>query len=192
MGDNTKKSREPTHQSANKKAPMQTRNTTSESTQTNDEASKQAMLDYVEGVYEADPTRIERSVNSDLAKRGFFVNEEGATESIMSFAEFIEHTKTYNKDGQFPLDSPKEIIIYEILDHTASAKLIAAWGIDYMHLAKYDDRWMIACPLANPSTERGIIWPTPLIASTARQTLHSTTDSSPQKNLRNSCMTHIR
>ena len=72
------------------------------------EAVKQAILDYVEGVYEADPTRIERSVHPDLAKRGFFVNEEGATESIMPFTQFIEHTKTYNKDGQFPPDAPKE------------------------------------------------------------------------------------
>src|SRR5690242_1613053 len=113
------------------------------STKTDYEAVKQAIVDYVEGVYGADSTRIERSVHPDLAKRGFFRKEEGATESIMPFKQFIEHTKTYNKDGQFPPDSPKEVIIYEILDHTASAKLIAAWGIDYMHLAKYGDTWMI-------------------------------------------------
>jgi hypothetical protein len=107
------------------------------------EAVRQAVLDYVEGVYETDPTRIERSVHPELAKRGFFVNNHEATESKMTFAQFLEHTKTYNKDGQFPLDSPKEIVIYEILDHTASVKLVAAWGIDYMHLAKYDNRWMI-------------------------------------------------
>ncbi len=110
---------------------------------TDQEAVKQAVLDYVEGVYEANPAKIERSVHPDLAKRGFFVNEQETTESTMSFTEFIEHTKTYNKDGQFPLDSPKEIIIYEVLDRTASVKLIAAWGIDYMHLAKYDDKWKI-------------------------------------------------
>jgi Putative lumazine-binding len=107
------------------------------------EAVKQAILDYVEGVYETDPTRIERSVHHDLAKRGFFVTEKETTESTMSFAQFIEHTKTYNQDGQFPPDAPQEIIIYEVLDHTASAKLIAAWGIDYMHLAKYGETWMI-------------------------------------------------
>src|SRR5215470_7351045 len=106
-------------------------------------AVKQTILDYIEGVYETDPTRIERSVHPDLAKRGFFVIEKETTESTMSFAQFIEHTKTYNKDGKFPPDAPKEIIIYEVLDHTASAKLSAAWGIDYMHLAKYGDIWMI-------------------------------------------------
>jgi hypothetical protein len=106
-------------------------------------AVRETVLDYVEGVYEADPTRIERSVHPDLAKRGFFIEQQEATESIMSFTQFLEHTKTYNKDGQFPPDAPKEIIIYEVLDHTASTKLTAAWGIDYMHLAKYGDKWMI-------------------------------------------------
>lgn len=107
------------------------------------ELVKQAVLDYVEGVYEANTERIERSVHPELAKRGFFVNDHEASESIMTFAQFIEHTKTYNEDGQFPPDAPKEIVIYEVLDHTASVKLIAAWGIDYMHLAKYDHGWMI-------------------------------------------------
>ena len=106
-------------------------------------AVRETVLDYVEGVYEADPTKIERSVHPDLAKRGFFIEQQEATESIMSFTQFLEHTKTYNKDGQFPPDAPKGIVIYEVLDHTASAKLTAAWGIDYMHLAKYGDKWMI-------------------------------------------------
>ena len=30
-----------------------------------------------------------------------------------------------------------------MLDQTASAKIVAMWGIDYMHLAKYDGRWQI-------------------------------------------------
>jgi Putative lumazine-binding len=71
------------------------------------------------------------------------VEETETTESTMSFVQFIEHTKTYNRNGNFPPDAPKEIIIYEVLDHTASAKLVAAWGIDYIHLAKYDGKWMI-------------------------------------------------
>lgn len=107
------------------------------------EAIRQAVLDYAEGVYETDTSKIERSVHPDLAKRGFFVHGNEATESTMTFAEFVEHTKTYNKNGQFPPDAPKDITIYEVLDHTASTKLTAAWGIDYMHLAKYDERWVI-------------------------------------------------
>ena len=42
-----------------------------------------------------------------------------------------------------PLDAPKEIIIFDVLDQIASVKLVAWWGIDYMHLAKYKGRWKI-------------------------------------------------
>jgi hypothetical protein len=33
--------------------------------------------------------------------------------------------------------------IWEKTEQRASAKMIAAWGIDYMHLAKYHDQWKI-------------------------------------------------
>lgn len=115
----------------------------SESFVGDEEEVSQAILDYVEGVYETDSSRIERSVHPELAKRGFFVSAKGTEESIMSFAQFLEHTRTYNNDGKFPPDAPKDIILYEVLDQTASAKLIAAWGIDYIHLAKYHSQWKI-------------------------------------------------
>ncbi len=35
------------------------------------------------------------------------------------------------------------VLDYEVLDHTASVKLIAAWGIDYMHLANYHGKWIM-------------------------------------------------
>src|SRR2546421_7725361 len=101
---------------------------------TDREAVKQAVLDYVEGVYETDPAKIERSVHPDLAKRGFFVDTQGITESTMSFTEFIEHAKTYNKDGQFPPDAPKKIIIYKVLNRTPSPNLMAAWGLTNINL----------------------------------------------------------
>ena len=109
------------------------------------EAVKQAVLDYVEGIYEVDHTRIERSVHPELAKRGFYVKkgETAYSSSPMTFAQLVELAKTYNKGGKVPKDAPKEVIIYDVLDQTATAKLIAVWGIDYMHLAKYDGKWKI-------------------------------------------------
>lgn len=109
------------------------------------EAVKQAVLDYVEGIYEVDHTRIERSVHPELAKRGFFVKkgETAYSSSPMTFTQLVELAKTYNKGGRVPKDAPKEVIIYDVLDQTATAKLVAVWGIDYMHLAKYEGKWMI-------------------------------------------------
>lgn len=109
------------------------------------EAVRQAVLDYVEGIYEVDHTRIERSVHPDLAKRGYYIKkgETGYSSGLMNFQQLIEVAKNWNKSGKLPKDAPKEVVIYDVLDQTASAKLTAAWGIDYMHLAKYDGKWMI-------------------------------------------------
>lgn len=110
------------------------------------EAVRQAVLDYVEGIYEVDHKRIERSVHPDLAKRGFYVKrgETAYTGAVMTFAQLVDLAKTWNKDGnRVPKNAPKEVVIYDVLDQTASAKLTAVWGIDYMQLAKYDGKWMI-------------------------------------------------
>lgn len=109
------------------------------------EAVHQAVLDYVEAVYNVQPERIERSVHPELAKRGFF-KRQGASdysEGKMTFQELVEVAKNWNKNHKDLSKAPKEIIIYEVVDQTASAKLVAAWGIDYMHLAKYNGKWMI-------------------------------------------------
>lgn len=108
-------------------------------------AVRAAVLDYVEGVYEVDPARIERSVHPELAKRGFArrAAADPYREIPMTFEQLVKLAASYNQDGHISADAAKEIIVYEILDQTASIKLIAEWGIDYMHLAKYEGRWKI-------------------------------------------------
>ena len=117
------------------------------------EAVRQAVLDYVEGIYEVSPARIERSVHPDLAKRGFFVKrgETAYSSDVMTFQQLVELSKTYNKNGRVPKDAPKEVVVFDISDQTASAKLTAVWGIDYIHLAKYDGRWKFV----------NVLWQTP-------------------------------
>lgn len=110
------------------------------------EAVRQAVLDYVEGIYLVDPARIEGSVHPDLAKLGF--PRRGAETTYgastrMTFQQLIDVAKTYNKAGRLPKDAPKEVVIYEVVDQTATVKLTAVWGIDYMQLAKFDGKWKI-------------------------------------------------
>ncbi|HEY9403020.1 MAG TPA: nuclear transport factor 2 family protein [Pyrinomonadaceae bacterium] len=117
------------------------------------EAVKQAVLDYVEGIYEVNPARIERSVHPELAKRGFFVKrgETAYSSDVMTFQQLVEVAKTYNKNGRVPKDAPKEVVVFDVSDQTASAKLTAVWGIDYIHLAKYDGKWKFV----------NVLWQTP-------------------------------
>jgi hypothetical protein len=110
------------------------------------EAVRQAVLDYVEGIYNVQPERIERSVSPNLAKMGFY---RPPTETAyrpgrsMAFQQLVEIAKNFNKDGKLSKDAPKDIVLYDVLDQTATVKLTADWGTDYMHLAKIDGKWMI-------------------------------------------------
>ena len=107
---------------------------------------RSAVLDYVDGIYLADTARIVRSVRPELAKRGYWIprNQTAYSNEPMTFAELIGVAKTWNPNRQRNPDTMiKEIQILDLLDQTASAKLVAQWGVDYFHLARYDGRWMI-------------------------------------------------
>lgn len=110
------------------------------------EAVRLAVLDYVEGIYEVKPERIERSVSRELAKVGYWREKDGGpySESRMSFDQLVNVAKNWNKNGRVEAKTAlKEVTIYEVVDQTATVKLRAHWGIDYMHLSKKDGKWLI-------------------------------------------------
>lgn len=110
------------------------------------EAVKAAVLDYVEAIYQAQPDRIQRSVHTDLAKRGYYrkSGEQTFTSEPMTYQQLFDLAGRWNKDGKRPIATyPKDVVVYDVLNQTATAKLTAMWGVDYMHLAKYDGKWKI-------------------------------------------------
>ena len=107
------------------------------------EGVRAAILDYVEGIYQVQPERIERSVHPSLRKHGFYVNDGKYVEVPMTYEQLVKLAGTYNRKGKIPKDAPKEVTVLDVMDKTASAKLVADWGMDYFHLAKYDGKWMI-------------------------------------------------
>jgi Putative lumazine-binding len=126
------------------------------------EAVRQAALDYVEGIYNVEPSRIERSVHPKLAKLGFYrppADDAYRPGSAMTFERLVEVAKNFNKEGKLRKDAPKEVTILDLLDQTASVKLVAEWGVDYMHLAKFDGKWMIV----------NVLWQSPPKKSVAQK-----------------------
>ena len=109
------------------------------------EAVRQVGLDYVEGVYNVQPERIERSVHPSLVKRGFHKKDPSApyAELTMSYDQLVNLAKTWNKDGKRDTKI-KNVEILDMADQTAVVKITASWGIDYMLLGKYDGRWKIS------------------------------------------------
>jgi hypothetical protein len=111
------------------------------------EAVRRAVLDYVEGFYEGDSTKLARSVRPEVYKYGFYKAQDstryrGMQMTWPAFFNYARGIKQNNR--QAPATAPKTIEIYDIQDQTASAKLTAFWGTDYLLLAKYDDKWMIS------------------------------------------------
>ena len=106
-----------------------------------------AVLDYLEALYNAQPERIERSVSPELVKFGWW--RQGPTEdyrgSPMTYDQLYALAGSWNVDNRQEIDedTPSEIVVLDVLDQTAAAKLTAAWGIDYFQLEKVEGKWMI-------------------------------------------------
>lgn len=64
------------------------------------ELVRQAVLDYVEALYEVDPSRIERSVHPDLYKIGFERDKDGVYKPYrMTYQQLYDLAASWNKSG---------------------------------------------------------------------------------------------
>jgi hypothetical protein len=110
------------------------------------EAVRRAALNYVEGFYEGDTAKLASALRPDLSKYGFWRDStQKYTGERMTYAEAIEYARRVKaRNRAVPTNWPKEVAIFEVLPHTAAAKVTAWWGTDYLLLGKYDGRWMIA------------------------------------------------
>ncbi len=110
-------------------------------------AVERAAKDYVEALYQVRPELIERSVHPALEKMGLYRPEDQTayrTPGKMTFEQLRELAGLWNKDGQQGQDLTYEVQVLDMLDVTASVKLSAKWGVDYMHLVKSGGEWKIA------------------------------------------------
>jgi hypothetical protein len=110
-------------------------------------AVHRAVSDYLEGFYEGDTAKLARSLRPDLAKYGFWRGKDSTSYSgeSMSFQAAIDYARRFKAEHRTtPANAPREITIYDVQDQTASAKLVAWWGTDYLLLGKVGGRWMIS------------------------------------------------
>jgi hypothetical protein len=111
----------------------------------NAQAVHAAVEDYLLGFYHAEPARLERSLHPNLQKVGYWRDPEGAYHySTMSYDQALSLAARWNVDGgQTTADSPRDIVLLEVNDQTAIAKLTAVWGIDYFQLGQFEGEWKI-------------------------------------------------
>ena len=110
------------------------------------EAVRRAVLDYVDGFYEGDTAKLVRALLPTMNKYGYWKeqNQSAYRGEPMSFQQAIDYAKRVKARNRQPAPTaPKEVVIYDVQDQTASAKLTAWWGTDYLLLGKYDGQWKI-------------------------------------------------
>lgn len=101
-------------------------------------------FDYVDGQLEGDPARVARALHPDLAKRR--VLGETADEKLglrrMSKEELVELTR------QGALKTPKaqwnrSCTALDVAGNVAVARAETPWFVDFFHLGKFGERWII-------------------------------------------------
>ena len=105
---------------------------------------RQAALDYIEGYYDGDGTRMERALHPELAKRIVRTNEQGRSQlGQMSAMSLVLGTRAGGGKDTPVAERRKDITIFDIYQNAASAKIDATGWVDYLHLAKWNGRWVI-------------------------------------------------
>ena len=108
------------------------------------DAIRAAALDYIEGFYQGDSTRLVRSVSPSVYKYGYglrdgeYVGMQMPYDGFMNFARGVREGR-----NRPPADAPKGIEILDAQDQTAAVKVTAWWGTDYLLLARENGRWVI-------------------------------------------------
>ncbi len=101
-------------------------------------------FDYVDGQLEADPQRVARSLHPDLAKRAILGDtpDERLGLRRMSKEELVGLTR------QGALKTPKEqwnrsCRVLDVTGNAASVRLETPWFVDYFHMGRFGERWVI-------------------------------------------------
>ena len=109
------------------------------------EAIKQTALDYIEGYYEGNAERMERSLHPDLAKR-IARTDPGTGKSKlehMTAPRLVQVTQMRQGRPTPKEKQQKDVTILDVFENSEIVKIVAADWIDYLHVSKLDGRWVI-------------------------------------------------
>lgn len=112
----------------------------------NDHAAiTQTALDYIEGFYDGDADRLERSLHPELAKRITHPDPVSGRSHLAEMGALALTRFTREKAGRPTpaTERQQEVIVLDVFENAASAKVIASTWIDYLHLSRFNGRWVI-------------------------------------------------
>lgn len=105
---------------------------------------RSAALDYIEGWYTGDARRMEQALHPELAKRIVETDPKShkSVLSQMGAKELIQYTRDGGGQKTPVKRRQADVSILDIYQGAASAKVIAADWVDYLHLARWNGRWL--------------------------------------------------
>ena len=88
---------------------------------------------------------MERSVHPDLAKRIINTDPRNRRSVLghQSAMTLVQNTRAGRGKETAAADQRKDVRILDIFGNTASVRVDASTWIDYMHMAKWNGRWVI-------------------------------------------------
>ena len=115
-------------------------------------------MDYIEGFYEGDTAKLARSIRPEVFKYGFYQPSDSVkyVGERMPWPEFLAYANRVKaRNRPTPASALRDVVIFEVQNQTASAKVTAWWGTDYLLLGKFGDRWMITHVLWQSPPRKG-------------------------------------
>jgi hypothetical protein len=119
-------------------------------------AIRAVALDYAEGWYTGDSARMSRALHPRLAKR-IVMTPPGAESRLGDMtAEQLVHGTAQGGGSRTPAAGRQaDVQILDIFRSAASVRLTMADWIDYLHVAKWNDRWVVINVLWEMKQRRG-------------------------------------
>ncbi|HEX2997237.1 MAG TPA: nuclear transport factor 2 family protein [Anaerolineales bacterium] len=102
------------------------------------EAIEQTALDYVEGWYQGDTERMERSLHSDMVKR--IIRKDRV--DTLNEEEMVNYTRLNSGKG-LAVQMKNIVTILDVYDNIATVKVDSVGYIDYLHIGKVNGKWEI-------------------------------------------------
>ncbi|HEX2344499.1 MAG TPA: nuclear transport factor 2 family protein [Vicinamibacterales bacterium] len=108
-------------------------------------AIRATALDYVEGWYTGDAARMERALHPELAKRIVNTNPQNGRSSLgqQGAMTLVQNTRNGGGKETPPEQMQKDVVILDVFQNAASVRATMSGWIDYMHMAKWNGRWVI-------------------------------------------------
>ena len=108
------------------------------------DAIKRTALNYAEGWYEGNADKMESALHPHLAKRIVRTNDKGQSNlGQMTALELVQGTRSGFGKQTPAAEQQKDVTILDMLGGAATVKLEMRDWVDYMHIGKFNGKWVI-------------------------------------------------